>query len=400
MRSRAARVAISAIAWLAAVAAGVFLFYSEQQLAINRGALRAFDARTREATTALGDLRAAQQAYVAAGQGVAYWIPKVAGYVAAASQAITDLRTVAVDAPGRASLDDAAARLAELKTIDQRARDYIQAGQPVMAGDVIFTDAAQNIAEAHRYIESARDSARQFFDRSEADARRLEAAALGGAAVVALIAIVALVPAPRRAAEPDVPVTGLGLSGPADLSLNDLPRRETPALPANVLSARAVSPILRNAAQLCTEIARVTSIQDLTILLGRAADMLDASGLVVWLGNPSGADLRPVLAHGYTDQALARMPTVPRGGDNAAAAAYRTGTLQIVLSRPGIPGGAIVAPLLGPDGCIGALSAEITGGGEGSEAVQALSTLFAAQLAAVLAAPQEAAPAAHAVAAN
>ena len=154
-----------------------------------------------------------------------------------------------------------------------------------------------------------------------------------------------------------------------------------------------MSPILKNAATLCTEFARVTSLEDLTSLLGRAAQMLDASGLVVWLGSPTGADLRPVLAHGYNDQALARMPTVPRSANNAAAAAYRSATLQIVLAHPGSSAGAVVAPLLGPDGCIGALSAEIASGGEASEAVQALATLFAAQLAAVLAAPPEAAPA-------
>jgi GAF domain-containing protein len=78
------------------------------------------------------------------------------------------------------------------------------------------------------------------------------------------------------------------------------------------------------------------------------------------------------------------MPTVPRSADNAAAAAYRTGALQIVLSRPGAAGGAVVAPIVSPDGCIGALSAEIAGGGEGSDSVQALATIVAAQLAGVL----------------
>jgi hypothetical protein len=111
---------------------------------------------------------------------------------------------------------------------------------------------------------------------------------------------------------------------------------------------------------------------------------MDASGLVVWLGNSSGADLRPVLTHGYSAQTLARMPTVPRSADNAAAAAYRTGVLQIVLSRPGSSNGAIVAPLISPEGCIGALSAEITGGGEASDDAQALAAIFAAQLAGVL----------------
>src|ERR1051325_12248561 len=54
----------------------------------------------------------------------------------------------------------------------------------------------------------------------------------------------------------------------------------------------------------------------------------------------------------------------------AAAAAYRTGEMQIVSSRPGFRG-AVVAPILRADGCVGALSAEIQDGGEISEGVQA-----------------------------
>ena len=59
--------------------------------------------------------------------------------------------------------------------------------------------------------------------------------------------------------------------------------------------------------------------------------------------------------------------------------------LQILPRQPGSKIGAIVAPILGADGCIGALSAEINDGGEGSEAVQALSAIVAAHLASVLA---------------
>ena len=107
---------------------------------------------------------------------------------------------------------------------------------------------------------------------------------------------------------------------------------------------------------------------------------MDASGLIVWLGSTSGADLRPVLAHGYSDTMLAKIPAVPRSADNAAAAAYRSGALQIVLTRPGTSPGAVVAPLLSPDGCIGALTAEIRDRGETSDSVQALAAIFAAQL--------------------
>jgi hypothetical protein len=386
---------LGAIAWLAIGGAAAFVFYTERQIAAQRSAVRSFDQRAREAGDALAELRASQQAYVAAGQGADFWVPKVAGLIESITQTLSATRTAATSATSKASLDDAAGSVTEFAAIDKRVRDYIKGGQPLMAGDVIFTEGAQTVAVAARYVESARLSEHQGFDAIEADKRKLQAAALASAALITILVLVLIgVVQPVAADEEPKPASGLGLTPapePAgELALREAPRREP--TPASVFSARAVSPILKNAAGLCTEFARVTSLEDLTALLGRAAEMLDASGLVVWLGGPGGSDLRPVLAHGYNDQALARMPTVPRSANNAAAAAYRSATLQIVLAVPGSSAGAVVAPLLGPDGCIGALSAEIASGGEASEAVQALATLFAAQLAAVLAAPPEAAP--------
>jgi hypothetical protein len=144
--------------------------------------------------------------------------------------------------------------------------------------------------------------------------------------------------------------------------------------------------VLKAAADLATDFGRVRDSDELARLLARCADMMDASGLVVWAGNAAGGDLQPVLAHGYSAESLARLPAVPRSGDNAAAAAYRTGSMQIVLSRPGGTSGAIVAPVMSPDGCIGALSAEIKNGGEGSEAVQAVAAIVASHLSGMLAA--------------
>jgi hypothetical protein len=141
-----------------------------------------------------------------------------------------------------------------------------------------------------------------------------------------------------------------------------------------------------------TDLGRVRDLPELTRVLGRAAEVMDASGLIVWIGSSSGDDLHPVLTHGYSDEAVARFPAVPRSADNAAAAAYRLGTAQIVNSRPGGARGAVVAPILSVDGCIGALSAEIRSGGETSQSVQALASIFAAQLAGVFAAAPVPAP--------
>ena len=140
----------------------------------------------------------------------------------------------------------------------------------------------------------------------------------------------------------------------------------------------------------------------MTAVLGRTARLLDASGVIVWLENPAGGDLRAALAFGYPNQALTRMPAVDRGAHNAIAAAYRTGSLQVVPAGSHAQG-AVIAPLLAVDGCVGALSAEVKEGAEVSAALQALAVIVAAQLASILgasaSAPADAATANHAASA-
>ena len=382
MQSRTARLIVGAVAWIAIVGAGFFLVHSETQLFEQPEAARAFDQHAREAADALADLRAGQQAYVAAGQGVAFWMPKVAATADAAAQIVAGLRSTAASAEARASLDEAARGIAEFGNVDKRARDYIKSGQPLMAADVVFTEGGQTVVAAARHVENARLAEHQALDVWAASWRRQEAIAVGAAAVGALLSVALLVPIGRLRARME--------EATAELASRDARLREEAA--AAAASTRTTSTVLKSAAQLCTDFARVSDVDGLKALLPPAARMMEASGLIVWLGNTSGIDLRPVLAHGYTAQTLARMPTVPRSADNAAAAAYRTGVLQIVLSRPGASDGAVVAPLVSQDGCIGALSAEITGGGEASEAVHALAVIFAAQLAGVLSAAAAASP--------
>jgi len=141
--------------------------------------------------------------------------------------------------------------------------------------------------------------------------------------------------------------------------------------------------MMKQAAELATDFGLVRDLADLERLLGRSADAMEATGLLVWMGSTSGDELRPLLAHGYSDQTLARIAPVARTDTNAAAAAYRSGQMQIVLSKPG-GSGALVAPILTPGGCIGALCAEFRGA-ETSETVQAFTTIVAGHLATVLA---------------
>ncbi|HEY1911520.1 MAG TPA: hypothetical protein VGG73_11405 [Vicinamibacterales bacterium] len=410
MRSSAIRLTLGAAAWIVLIVAGFLIFRSEQQITSQRSALRAFDQHARDATAALSDLRTSQQAYVAAGQGVNFWMPKVATTQAVVMSAIDALNQSA-NATARTALDQAAATISDFGKVDQRARDYLKGNQPLMAADVIFTEGGESAASATRQVETARLEQHQAQDAAEAASRWEEAIILATAGAFAGITLLFMIPVPQPVASVVERLTSLTMTPPliarpiavasptaSATALASSPSHSTAsaAVPAPVpvpapVSTPAAAPsaagtALRAAADLATDFGRLRDVSDLTRLLGRAADMMDASGLMVWMGNATGADLRPVLAHGYSDAMLARIPPVAQSADNAAAAAYRSATTQVVGSRPGGTNGAVVAPIISADGCIGALSAEIRGGGEGSDSVRALAVIFASHLAGVLAA--------------
>lgn len=377
MRSRLVRLAIGSIALIAFGGSAFLLVNSEKQIADSRAGMRAFDLHARETRDVLADLRSAQQAYVAAGQGRDFWMPKVESSRETAVSKAAALRTEAVSTDAKVALDQAAEAIAEFSTIDTRVRDYLTAGQDLMAADVVFTEGSATVAAAASGVEAARLADQEALDASEAGLRQQEMYGLAGAGVVGFLVVLLL--AVTGSGAPRVQPVGLGVSS---LNLEGTEGARSRRIAEG--SVRAESALLKAAAELCTDFGRARDIEDLKGLLGRAATAMDASGLVVWLGSRSGADLRPVLAHGYSAATIARMTSVPRAANNAAAAAYRTSGLQIVLSKPGAAAGAIVAPLVSADGCVGALSIEIKGGSETSDAIQAMAGIFAAQLAGVL----------------
>jgi hypothetical protein len=450
------------MAWIVLVAAAVFLFRSEKDIDTMRSGLRAFDLQARETTDALAELRAAQQAYVVGGQGVAFWVAKVATTGDTVSANIDTLQKSASAPVTRAALENAIKSLRQFTNADKRALEYINASQPLMAGDVIFTEGGQAAAGTAQHVEAARMAERQDVDAREASQRRQEAMIVAGSAVVLGLIVMLLVPAAaepnhvdeprtmpselldartqpytwvedkegieyaRRIRVPAAPASsphaangngnGNGASSPEPveapfaegmrLNLGDVepanfyiaPSSNGKADPIRMTldvtgEARSVPPaapgFLKAAADLATDFGRVQDLGDLKQLIARAAALTDASGVVVWLGNSQGGDLRPVLTHGYSPAVVTRLAPVSRSANNAAAAAYRSGTLQVVPSQP-FSSGAIVAPILGPEGCIGALSAEFRGA-EASEPVQAFAAIVAAHLAGVLgASPAEA----------
>jgi transcriptional regulator with XRE-family HTH domain len=133
-------------------------------------------------------------------------------------------------------------------------------------------------------------------------------------------------------------------------------------------------------ANLCTELGRVETTGDVAALLEQASMILDAIGLIVWVWDPIANELRPALAHGYSDQVLAQLPRVDRDGNNATAAAFREAETCIVHGTDHVSG-ALAVPILTPVGCGGVLAMELNRRREEHPAVRALATILAAQVA-------------------
>src|SRR5438045_2037729 len=83
-----------------------------------------------------------------------------------------------------------------------------------------------------------------------------------------------------------------------------------------------------------------------------------AMGSVCWVWDSGAIELRPALAHGYSDRVLAQLPNVSRDADNLTAEAFRT---RQTCSIEGVDddSSALVVPLLSPGGCGGVLAIEL-----------------------------------------
>jgi hypothetical protein len=418
---------------LAASGYAVFLAWSsERQSRLFDSSSRHFADTARAATAGVTELRAAQQAYVAAGQGPDFWYARVTALVRDLDDKLASMKSTATQAESISPLEAATGALRDFEQMDVRAREFTRTRQLTAAANLIFTDGQELTRKAAAAVERAVNVELGGIDGVRDSLRRTERYALAAAGAIVLLTLLLLLPAgrteereaspvmlqpPRRIAdleketfadldelgivthatrvsratappapapapapvEPDGPAAPLALEPP---DLSQAPAAgETPAVKEK---DPAVS--LSKMAALCGDLARVGDIQALPRLLERAATVLDASGIVIWIADPDGRELSPILVHGYPPSLATRLGTLKRDAENVTASAYRTGLLQ-TLKGDVISNGAVAAPLMSSGGCVGVMAAEVNHGGEQLEELLSAATIIAAQLATLVGPP-------------
>jgi len=314
---------------------------------------------------ALADVRQAQAAYLAAGQGTAFWMNLFDEALARVDATLRERQQATQTEGALPHYDAALEQVDALRTSDLRARNYIGGNQLLLASDVIFVESLEIIGRISANVSAARDTEVFAARQAQATLTRYQQGLVAGGFLVTLMLAVLASRKPRSMAPVEAPVVA------------DLAQQPAPPAPAEPL------PALDGAADVCVDLARLLDSRDLPALLARAADAIGAKGLVLWVIDESGQTLRASLAHGYPERMLARLGQLPVSGDNVTSLACRTLQPQQVQGTTPQSPGALAVPLVSTTGCIGVLSAEVTGARATSHHV-AIARLIAAQLSAVI----------------
>jgi hypothetical protein len=377
---------------LVAVAAVFQSFRFSQSHEVGRASLLAVERESGVLLGRLAELRGAQMAYLATGQGPDFWMGRATDLAGNLEHGIFQLRAGLTSAAARSQLETALGAVTDLMQLDDRARTAIRADQRFLASDVIFADGvatAQRVTEA---IEAARAAERGDLEATLERDRVLHLVLFPVTLVLVLISAWLAGGGgqrhPARSEAEEVaqmlrdlppPVKAPGVAVAIAPPVATPPARPSPA-GTNALPAVN----LTEAAELCVDLARVIDGRDLPSLLQRAARTLDATGVIVWVIDTDGARLTPALAHGYSDRVLAKLGTLDVNADNVTSLSFRSMRPQ---AMPGAGGSgassAIAVPLVTTEGCNGVLAAEVPGTKPTDDCL-AMARILAAQLATML----------------
>lgn len=389
--------------------AGNQIRLSNATLADEQGRERVFTDLGWTLMLTLAELRVAQQGYVADGQDREYWTAQATTHLETVLGSLDNLKQFA--SPGTLdALDAAAAATADIGDVDERAREYTGSDQPLAASDLIFTEGFETVDLATAHVQAALQAERTTRVDVMRTARSAQARMMWTAVVVIILSMLVLAPV-QASSETDpsadddeyhVPESAglslLSLDNESSDDEFDLPPADSAETAETAGStspdagdAGAVhespgeepKPDLAATAELCTGFGNLTDRDQLPDLLARTAALMNASGIIIWVSNDQARALQPALGHGYAAGTLERIGSIPRTGDNPTAAAFTTNRIQVVESSDA-GSGALAAPLMVADRCVGVLSAELRDGWESSDAVQATASIVAAQLAPLL----------------
>ena len=376
--SKSVRIGVVLFGLLATAGLGFRAMQDERLLSDGRRDAAALERSAENAAAALANLRASLHAYVAPGQGLSFWAARSTAELDTLREQLLALDTALATSGG--SLAEALDGIDQLSTAEKRARLYADRGESLLAGDVIFTEVRDLLAAAGEQVAGARQYLRRGAEQRLAGLRWEQAAlALGAVALWAIIALVMLPVVPVAVKDPNEWRQNLAVALKKPEAV--VPAEPVaPVEPAAPVEAGVPITALASVGEICSDLSALSDVGALSGALQRAADVIGASGVIVWVASNDGSTLSPVATHGFDARLVARIGKVARDSSNLTARAFRENSARVSAATASTPSAVAVA-MCGPSGPVGVLSAELRAGRHADDACVALATIFAAQLA-------------------
>lgn len=375
MTNRWIRLLLALLAIAAASAAAYRVVTNEQHLAQHALATSEVARAAETALLTTQQFESALHAYVAPGQGVDSWRTRARQLLDTLRTSLLELDTAASSAG--ASMAESLDACDRLTAAEQRSYRYVSEEQTLLAGEVIFTEARDLLEAMRAQIGRTREQLASAAGATERDIRREQTFLYAGGAGVLTLALLLLLPAGR-------------VSAPAVASVAAPDVVDTPTPPvvrepvATPIPAPAPPSVDTGAlATLCSDLASVAASEQIVPLLERARALLDARGVIVWVGTADRAELHPAAAVGYDERLVARFETIATADSNITALAFRDNTPRASVASGTTPA-ALAVPLPAPGGPAGVVSAELAPSAVMDDAKLHAARVIAAQLGAVL----------------
>ena len=358
----------------AGVIGGFFVFTSHQHALAIDAASRDVATRVDRMIATAGEISAAQHAYVAPGQPDQPWLDRSAMLLQQFGQDAAALRPLLTSSEAAGTLGEIDKQFKALVVVDDKARQDLQEEQSLLAADLIFSEGHDTVAAMMMALRNVKSAEERTAGAAQKVWEQQQIAALGGIGALWTLGLILL----ARTGSPS------GSAATESVSVNF--SRLAPPDAGSRIPDPAVAPVmvdLAGAADVCGALARTTDTASLQAALTHVAAVLDARGIIVWMG--AGEELFPALSVGYDERVIERLGPIPRNASNATADAWRSARLRTV---PGdvMAHGAIAAPVHGVSGCVGVFAAEIRNGREADPGTQAVAAMVAAQLAGLVSA--------------
>ena len=380
MHRRALRHGLVALLFVSAAGAAAFAWSVDQQLARITTAEHATSSRFDALVQSIARFDAAQQLFEPANEPETDWFARVRRLLAQIESEAKGLHSSAASASAARTFDDITGRVAAAVA---KAEENLRDGHDLMAADLVQDEGKPGAEAMRAAVLEWRAAEGNASETARAALVQQLWMALGG--TLAFWAIGVLLLAPRQTVAAPATTASLSiLADPAGEMAIAAPAHAAPVQAAPfIVDVPAVD--LVPAAELCADIARADSGEALTSLVDRAAGVIGASGLVVWLAD-GGEELVPVLTHGYGPQARGLLGALPLSEENVTTRAWHSGQLQWVegdsRSRA-----ALAAPMFQGPRRTGVLAVELTDGAVPGPLPRALTSILAAQFATAVSPP-------------